>query len=107
MPNPPRRPFFQIHLSTAIVLMFSAGALIWINTHARMPYKCCIYDYGWPFTALERELTHNGLGKADTWSYEIFYLNMAIDVCTAQTILLAVRYLCERRIRRRAARTES
>ncbi|MEI6234878.1 MAG: hypothetical protein WCT04_17625 [Planctomycetota bacterium] len=28
MPNPPRRPFFQIHLSTAIVLMFTAGARI-------------------------------------------------------------------------------
>ena len=35
MPNPPRRPFFQIHLSTAIMLMFTAGALIWANATPR------------------------------------------------------------------------
>src|SRR5689334_11537731 len=31
MPLPPRRARFQIHLSTAIVLMFVAGGLIWAN----------------------------------------------------------------------------
>src|ERR1700710_363483 len=32
MPNPPPCKCFQIHLSTAIVMMFVAGALIWANT---------------------------------------------------------------------------
>jgi len=31
MPPPPPRRRFQIHLSTAIVLMFVAGALMWVN----------------------------------------------------------------------------
>lgn len=35
MPKPPRRRRFQIHLSTAIVMMFVAGVLIWANTRGR------------------------------------------------------------------------
>ncbi|HLX59657.1 MAG TPA: hypothetical protein VKX17_00105 [Planctomycetota bacterium] len=31
MPEPPRRARFQIHLSTAIVMMFVAGGLMWAN----------------------------------------------------------------------------
>lgn len=30
-----KRPWFQLHLSTAVVLMFVAGALIWANTRQR------------------------------------------------------------------------
>ncbi|HLX62574.1 MAG TPA: hypothetical protein VKX17_14955 [Planctomycetota bacterium] len=35
MPNPPRPKRFQFHLSTAIVLMFVAGGLIWANANGR------------------------------------------------------------------------
>jgi|SRR5579862_2296630 len=35
MPEPPRRARFQIHLSTAIVMMFVAGGLIWANVNGR------------------------------------------------------------------------
>jgi hypothetical protein len=35
MTEPPRRKRFQIHLSTAIVLMFVAGGSIWANVHER------------------------------------------------------------------------
>ncbi len=31
MTEPPPRKRFQIHLSTAIVMMFVAGALLWLN----------------------------------------------------------------------------
>ena len=34
MPPPPRHARFQIHLSTAIVLMFVAGGLMWANVNA-------------------------------------------------------------------------
>jgi hypothetical protein len=34
MPQPPRRKRFQIHLSTAVVLMFVAGGIIWANARA-------------------------------------------------------------------------
>jgi hypothetical protein len=30
MTTTPRRPWFQIHLSTAVVLMFVAGTIMWI-----------------------------------------------------------------------------
>src|SRR5438874_1770002 len=35
MPDSPHRSRFQIHLSTAIVLMFVAGGLIWANVSGR------------------------------------------------------------------------
>ena len=35
MPQPPRRPRFQIHLSTLIVLSFTAGFLLWANLRER------------------------------------------------------------------------
>ena len=36
MPNPPPRKPFQIHLSTAIVLMFVASGLMWANVTERV-----------------------------------------------------------------------
>ncbi|HLX61906.1 MAG TPA: hypothetical protein VKX17_11540 [Planctomycetota bacterium] len=74
-PTPPRRARFQIHLSTAIVLMFVAGGLIWANTnrgraenhnygHFATVYprgsdeytthEIVVHAYGWPFNALEK-----------------------------------------------------
>src|SRR5437763_1377335 len=44
--NPPPRKRFQIHLSTAIVLTFTAGALIWANV-SKM--EGLLRFYGWPF----------------------------------------------------------
>ena len=35
MTNPPPRKRFQIHLSTAIVLMFVAGVVLWANINPR------------------------------------------------------------------------
>ncbi len=52
MTNPPPRKRFQIHLSTAIVTMFVAGALIWANI---IPQK-----------------RSGRLGEAD-WYIEIWY----------------------------------
>ncbi|MEI6231403.1 MAG: hypothetical protein WCT04_00005, partial [Planctomycetota bacterium] len=66
MPTPPPRKRFQFHLSTAIVLMFVAGGLIWANTRDRYDTVRYSYpfmnsndtirqkdgDYGWPIPAL-------------------------------------------------------
>src|SRR5258706_7108575 len=41
-PEPPRRKRFQIHLSTAIVMMFVAGAIIWANVRERVHTR--LYD---------------------------------------------------------------
>src|SRR5258707_1223606 len=36
MTEPPPRKRFQIHLSTAILMMFVAGGFIWLNTRAQL-----------------------------------------------------------------------
>ena len=45
-----RFPRLQFHLSTAIVLMFVAGALLWANLQPRVSGTAEDYDkfYGWP-----------------------------------------------------------
>ena len=43
MSDKSNRRFWQIHLSTAIVLMFVAGGLIWANVSGA-PYMYCIED---------------------------------------------------------------
>jgi len=73
MPPPPPRRRFQIHLSTAIVLMFVAGGLMWANVRYVMqdvpmgiidpqepnsnlagsgPTSCNVRVYGWPALAI-------------------------------------------------------
>ena len=103
MTKPPRlKRRFQIHLSTAIVMMFVAGGIIW----ASQPILMTLIDfetnrryirnfYGWPFRAISENvvLTHD--------------LPIALDVITAMTILVSVYFLCEWLIRRRSARKEA
>src|SRR5436190_193198 len=48
MPEPPRPKRFQIHLSTAIVLMFVAGALIWANSRPYNYARFLCRGFGWP-----------------------------------------------------------
>ena len=56
---PKKRPLFQIHLSTAIVLMFVAGGLVWVNCYQHSTYYVPYgggdggYVYGWPFTYMD------------------------------------------------------
>jgi hypothetical protein len=69
-----KRPWLQIHLSTAIVLMFVVGVLMWANMRGRSPFggppgvfkhmmrggslgdmdiRCYQSVHGWPFRALK------------------------------------------------------
>jgi len=62
MPHSPPRKRFQVHLSTAIILMFVAGGLIWANvvpatqtvlrsnSYIRTTMEVVRSEYGWPFT---------------------------------------------------------
>jgi hypothetical protein len=48
----PLRAWFQIHLSTAIVLMFVAGGLVWANIRQRITevtFLVSVIDRGWPY----------------------------------------------------------
>src|SRR5208283_2223542 len=42
-----KRRFFQIHLSTCIVLLFVAGGLVWANVWGGYEYGSLSGHYGW------------------------------------------------------------
>jgi hypothetical protein len=122
----PRRPWFQIHLSTAIVMMFVAGGLIWTNIYVRhskwknsFGIDIDAYDRGWPYTfhpAYRSEFTRPfyepapGTGIVEVLCYKIerqldiepmaIFFNTAI----ATSLLLAFCFGCEYFLRRREAR---
>lgn len=115
MTTPPPRKRFQIHLSTAIVMMFVAGALIWANIE-KQPVQVWqlnpidggdfgdIY-FGWPFTAAVSRLSDEY--SPESQRNPVFFLTLfcAIDIVVAIGILFTTLFLCEWLIRRRAART--
>lgn len=98
---PPRKRFL-LHLSTAIVMMFVAGALIWLNVLKWRPQTRpprCLF-HGWP------------LFVVDEYLREVNYVAAATNVIIAIVVLIAIWQLCEWVIyygrresaRRRAAR---
>jgi|SRR5579862_1262852 len=110
MPEPPRRARFQIHLSTAIVLMFVAGGLIWANIGVSI-YKLNFHgtrsthlQYGWPFKAPLFIIEENGVQFAPRATPIFFAIFFVPDLLIAVGILLATGFTCEWLIRRRAAR---
>ncbi|MEI6235640.1 MAG: hypothetical protein WCT04_21505 [Planctomycetota bacterium] len=121
MTKPPRKFFvFQFHLSTAIVMMFVAGALIWANS-PKTYYPTgdpndghFVMVLGWPkpgfvtsdapvFQTYHSEF-HFLMARSLVY---ILYLNFMIDLTVATAILFAVWYFLERLIRRRAAQKEA
>ncbi|HLX63868.1 MAG TPA: hypothetical protein VKX17_21530 [Planctomycetota bacterium] len=124
----PRRKWLQVHLSTAIVLMFVAGGIIWANVRERWSvdiFEFAVYrELGWPFVAYHQSPASTdpsdpmyALMNADSDSNGIkrvgaptgfivpraapFSFSMAIlDALTALTLLSAVWFFCEWRIRR-------
>ena len=120
MSNPPRRKRFQIHLSTAIALMFVAGALIWANIPGpesivqadRMGRPRDVYYHlrtcGWPLSATyiakytwgPNADVFSGGRYPDSIPPQTIIVNVAVGLAT----LFAVWFLCEHLIRCRAAR---
>jgi hypothetical protein len=119
MAEPPHRKRFQIHLSTAIVMMFVAGGLIWANAMRRAvtpdfvslfgdmdgpvhkDWGATQIEYGWPFTMIRQPIYGSALPFAD-WE-PLYFKWAALNVFIASIFLLAVWYACEWLIRRRAA----
>jgi hypothetical protein len=127
MAEPPRRNRFQFHLSTAIVLMFVAGGLMWANTLERSEKTGFQPDgspgddfdlhlhkrWGWPLTAVHRRtsihliaIEHNRHVErlGDGWNTEILWQNLGFDLFCLIAILIPPWFLCEWQIRRRAGR---
>ena len=61
-----KRPLFQLHLSTCVVLMLWAGVLLWLNVVPRGPYlvQYALVEYwwaefrGWPLHYQELDWHH-------------------------------------------------
>jgi len=104
---PKKRAWFQIHLSSAVVLMFVAGILIYLNIHSRTNLWVLlpggeIPGYGWPlfvqywiFMIDSEEAT-----LAGKYGY-IHWQHLLIDALIALSILVVVAVLLEWRIRRK------
>ena len=118
MPTPPPRKRFQIHLSTAMVMMIVAGALIWANTRVRHETKptslmgdVCDIEYsfyGWPVSGImdEFEFRFYHKGTADLkppWPLSRIG-TITFNSLFALVVIAFVWFLCEWLIRRRAAR---
>ena len=79
MPTPPPRKRFQIHLSTAIVMMFVAGGLMWANFTHKDDY------FGWPYP-IKTTLVVEQEGVKSFW----YWTGLLIDLAAALTILFAM-----------------
>src|SRR5436190_7171665 len=96
MSEPLPRKRFQIHLSTAIVLMLVAGGILWANLRARdaLYISGVWHIYGWPLDAaatadLDPAFRNMGVGSGFS------YARVALDFCIALVILLAIWLLSE------------
>jgi len=119
-----KRPWFQFHLSTAVVLMFVAGGLMCANIEGRRGTfyveahkdgheynKMVAHLYGWPFVLCEymtEEECREYNGFAD-WTipapiYCIVVLPLNLVCCL--TILASVAVLLEWHIRFKSAKAE-
>src|SRR5438045_2886081 len=92
MTEKPRRPWFQIHLSTAIVLMFVAGLLLRANmlpsvSRGDDPARADWY-YGWPYPLLI--VAQDGSRTAKLWLTESLYFDIpiALAVVVVPAILI-------------------
>jgi hypothetical protein len=117
-----KRPWLQYHLSTAVVLMFVAAGLLWLNMTRRSAEdfgywtKTCrgtfvnyrYTDYGWPVRCVS-ELSPTEVGgkriePPRTFGVILEWQWLACDVIVALIICGTTAILCEQLIRRKERR---
>jgi hypothetical protein len=132
MNEPCGPPWLQIHLSTAVILMFVAGLILWANCgrrHAKTiisvsfnsltrSHATTIHEgHGFPVIWVESPVscsgsttTHDRIDEPEideplpfVPSREWHYGALVLDVISGLVVLVATACLCEWRIRRRAA----
>lgn len=59
-----KRPFWQFHLLTAVILTLSIGVMLGINLHRRLElfYSQGTYCYGWPIPIVHEKYPRDGVG---------------------------------------------
>ncbi|HYG76361.1 MAG TPA: hypothetical protein VEK08_15255 [Planctomycetota bacterium] len=100
-PQPTRRRWFQIHLSTVVALTLTAGAILFLNMEKRAsqwwdgltPFAGTVY--GWPFNCYIQEATwgvlHGGSLDEPEWSFE----KLAANILSSFLILVWIGLLSE------------
>ncbi|MGD0091050.1 MAG: hypothetical protein ABSE73_14120 [Planctomycetota bacterium] len=126
---PKKRPWFQYHLSTAVVLMFVAGGIMALNWFRGSETGTYTYDvsgavfgpaigtlpqHGWPFRFTDSRVEYFDViyevpvpGATMSLPVQtpcISYRWLVADIAVALTILLATGIALEWRIRRRERR---
>jgi len=105
----------QVSLSTAVVLMFVAGGLLWANTRVDRsrevagyqhsakdkPFQARIVDYGWPFQSFTQYKPVVGEKAA---GHETIQPKIVLNLAIALAILYVVWLVCEGRGRRKLVR---
>ena len=107
-----KRKWFQIHLSTALVLMFAAGGLLWANLQAEdyddVATLSSGYTYrGWPLSSYRIQWWGDPAQTIPEVPAEWSRGNLAIDLAAALGILAAVTLAFESQARRREKNREA
>lgn len=108
-PAPRKRAWFQLHLSTCVVLMLAAGVLMWANaipqvkTWSEPGVEKGRRTHGFPLPIYEVSMTDKGFGKGifpsnAEWSVTNGVINTLI-ACALLSLLayLVERFICRRR----------
>lgn len=115
MSDTPERRYWQIHLSTAIILMFVGGSLLWANCSSRTTdlgpvvrgdslsladdLRMYMYEYGWPWTAYTRDYGFYRESGHKPWSIPFALANSAVAlVLTTGLILICEFWIGRRRV---------
>jgi hypothetical protein len=74
---PKNRRFWQLHLSTAVLLMLASGPIVWLNTSSRFAIERKYEDYcrystgwrarGWPFSAFRERIRIIPKNQPSNW----------------------------------------
>lgn len=114
---PQKRAWFQLHLSTAIVLMLAAGVLVWANVrNGEYEYFSLSghygeIRYGWPMPAVSAEFYTKLSGSErslfekpyELTSFPVFHsIGLLVDVLIVVLALVTAGIACEACFRRRA-----
>jgi hypothetical protein len=121
MSNPKRR-WFQIHLSTAVVLMFVAGGLLMFNLRpslrehvldatvkldhggyhgGSLKSDVTTWEWGWPFVFWENHTYgEKSIGDRVFWDMTALFANLVLSFALLAILIVVL----EGRIRRREAR---
>ena len=109
MSDTTKRPWFRFHLLTAVLMLFMASALLWLEvipTHSQPLWG--VTRQGWPWVmryeytllASEEAATLAEYPPMFTW----IWTNVAKDVMVYALTLVAVAFVSESILRRREAR---